>query len=219
MAKTVLDAVNETLKRVGMISGDAGELTTLTDSGRQHSIDVTVQIWNELINDLYAASNVPLPQESATGNITLVDGTREYTLPADLEQIRWPLINQTEGHRIDLYPGDFEQMRIDQLIPANFTGRPIWAAINPTNGKLRMNTVVDSDDDGEVYQILYDKRLSFTAAADTFPFSDSVVDSLVPAAAQVYDRNEKSKFDDALFRSSFGRAARFLSKRQQGTKW
>ncbi|KKL73134.1 hypothetical protein LCGC14_2077920, partial [marine sediment metagenome] len=39
MAKTFLVAVNDTLRRVGVIAGDASALTTFTDSKRQRSID------------------------------------------------------------------------------------------------------------------------------------------------------------------------------------
>lgn len=219
MAESLLTALNKSLKRVGMISGDAGDLTSLTDSSRQHAIDVTIQMWNEIIVDLYTASSISLPSEATTDNITLVDGTREYSLPADLEQMRWPLINQTLGHVIYPYPGGFAQMRMDQPIPANYTGRPIYAVINPSTNKLRMNVVPDADADADVYQIFYDKNTSMALAADTFPFSDGVVDSLVPAVAQMYNREEKGKFDAPLFKAALGRSARLLSQKQQRTKW
>ena len=62
MAYTLLDAVNLSLKRVRVIQGDAGVLTTLTDSARQADIDIMIQAWNEIISDLYN-----FPQTQARG--------------------------------------------------------------------------------------------------------------------------------------------------------
>jgi len=48
-----LVAVNDTLRRVGVIAGDAGELTTFTDTARQREIDIVTQAWNEVCHELY----------------------------------------------------------------------------------------------------------------------------------------------------------------------
>ena len=52
MAKTLLDGVNEVLKRVSLIQGDNAILTDLTDSSRQVYIDVAVQVWNESVDEI-----------------------------------------------------------------------------------------------------------------------------------------------------------------------
>lgn len=51
MAKTLLNGVNEVFKRIKLIQGDAAALTSLTDSARQHSIDLAIQIWNEVVDE------------------------------------------------------------------------------------------------------------------------------------------------------------------------
>ncbi len=53
VAKTLLNSVNEVGKRAGWIAGDAGLLTSLTDSGRQSFIDQAIQVINEGIAELY----------------------------------------------------------------------------------------------------------------------------------------------------------------------
>ena len=74
MAVTFLQAVNETLKRVRVIQGDAGELVTstiastatgavatgaFTDSGRQTEIDLAIQLWQEGLHEIYAMGLFP----------------------------------------------------------------------------------------------------------------------------------------------------------------
>ena len=71
MAKTLLNAVNEILKRVGVISGDSGALTTLTDSARQKPIDVAIQVINEAMDELYSMPGISAPQGQGESTITL----------------------------------------------------------------------------------------------------------------------------------------------------
>jgi len=219
VAYSLLDAVNNTLKRVKIISGVNGDLSSLTDSARQTQIDTVVQVINESIHELYSLSEIPLPNQSATSNITLVTDTREYALPSDLEQIRFPLMDTTHGRYILEYDGGYEQMRIDQPIPDNFKGTPLYACINPTNDMLRLNVTPQAPENGLVYEMLYDKRHSLSAAADTFPFSDTVVDALVPAWGQMWSREQRNSFDKDLFAYHFGRAVRYLNETPMRRKW
>jgi hypothetical protein len=219
MGYSLLAAVNATLKRVKIISGVNGQLTSLTDSPRQTYIDTAVQIINEGMHELYSTAEKPLPTESATANITLATGTREYDLPADFEAIRFPLIDTTNGNFIIAYPGGYERMRLEQLQPANYTGQPQFAVISPVTGKLRFERAPTATENGRIYELLYDKRLSLTAAADTFPFSDTVVDSLVPAWGELWKREQRNSFDQVLFDKHFGRASRYLSQVPMRRKW
>ena len=219
MSYSLLDAVNRVLKRVKVISGVNGELSSLTDSPRQTYIDVAVQIINESIHELYSVNEKPMPMESATQNVTLVNGTREYALSPIPEAIRFPLIDTTNGRYIFEYIGGYERMRMEQPQPDNFQGTPRWACINPTNDKLRFDVTPQATEDGLVYELLYDKRLSLSAATDTFPFSDTVVDSLVPAWAQMWSREQKNSFDENIYLMSFGRASRYLTQRPMRQTW
>ena len=219
MAYSLLDAVNRGLKRVKVISGVNGELSSLTDSARQTYIDAMVQIINESIHELYSTNEMPLPKESATQNVTLVTDTREYTLSPVPEAIRFPLMDTTNGRYVFEYPGGYEQMRINQPQPDNWKGLPLYACINPTNDMLRFDVAPTSTENGLVYELLYDKRLSLSAATDTFPFSDTVVDSLVPAWAQMWSREQKNSFDNNIYLMSFGRASRYLTQQPMRRKW
>lgn len=208
MAKTLLDGVNEILKRVNVIAGDAAVLTTLTDSARQHPIDIAVQVINEGIDELYSVSNRPIPKEQAESTITLVTGTRKYSLASDLLQLRFPLIDKTNTQFIFEYNDGYNGLLM--LDPEqNDTGQPHWGAISPVNGYLHLDRAPTSNENGRVYTYQYDKNLALSAAADTVPFNDASFRAMVPAWVQLYKREMRNEFDTELFRNSIGRAARY----------
>ena len=217
--KTLLNAVNETFKRVQLIQGDSGLLTTLTDSARQIYIDSAVQLWNEAIDELYTTAEVPHPNELAESTITLVTSTRAYVLNASLIQLRFPLLDETNGRFIEEYPGGYMQLVIDQPFPANETGLANFAVIRPTDGYLYLDKIPTSVENGLVYKYRYDKTLELTAAASTVPFNDTVFRAMVPAVAELWKRNHQRDFDSAMYRASVGRASRLLTNKQLRESW
>ena len=116
MAKTLLNGVNEVLVDVRIVDS-ANLLASLTDTSRQNSIDIAVQIWNEMIGELYTSAKLAHPQESAEDSITLALSDRSYALATDLNQLRWPLHDETNGQYIAEYPGGYEALRRSQPQP------------------------------------------------------------------------------------------------------
>jgi hypothetical protein len=213
MAKTLLDATNEILKRVGVIAGDAGLLTTLEDSARQRAIDLSVQVVNEGIDELYSSTNKSAPKSQATSTITLVEGTRAYQLAADLVQLRWPFIDQTNNQYLVDYPGGYNQLLIDDP-EQDDTGLPHYATIRPTDGYIYVDRAPTAEDAGRVYTYQYDKELELVDASDTVPFTDATFRAMVPAWVQLWKREMRNEFDVELFKSNLGRAARFMIMKQ-----
>lgn len=219
MSRTLLQGVNDVLKRLGYIKGNSGDLTSLTDSQRQVAIDLTIQSWNEIIIDLYDSCEIPFPNETTTTNITLATSDRDYSIPADLIYIRWPLINATYGYEIFEYPGGFDQMRRDQTIPANYTGRPQYAAIRPSDGLLYMDRIPTSVENGLVYVLTYDKSLLISSAASTFPFIDDVYQILIPCVTELVKRDVEKAWDEDIYNRRMGQAAAMLSKNLPRQSW
>lgn len=218
MAKTLIDGLNEVLKRVGVIAGDAGELSTLTDGSRQRAIDLGVQAWNEAIEELFSASERPLPNEQAESTITLVAGDRDYALASDLVQLRWPFIDKTNNQYLTEYgPGYNGLLILDR--EQDDTGLPHWGAIRPTDGQLFLDRAPTSVEAGRVYTYQYDKDVSLDAAADVMPFTDATFRAMVPAVVQVWKREMRNEFDGELYQISIGRASRFLTQSQPRTSW
>lgn len=218
MAKTLLNSINEIFRRTGLVAGDAGLLTTLTDAARQVSIDQAVQVVNEGIDELYTTSSVAHPNEQAESTITLVAGTLAYTLAADLIQLRWPLRDKTNSQWITEYPGGYDAMLTGD-IEQDDTGLPHYAAIRATDGKLHLDRTPTSIEAGRVYTYQYDKTLELDAAADTVPFNDAVFRAMVPAWVQLFKRERRNEFDEPLYRQSIGRASRLLTQKQMRTSY
>lgn len=224
MALTFLNVVNAVLKPAGMIHGIQGELTTFTDEGRQTDIDVLIQSWNEVIAYLYRFGR-DRPQEVDTDSITLSTNTREYSLASDFEGFTHADDEEigptqtTDGYRLYPYPGGFNQMVKDQLQPANYTGRPLYYVINPTNRMLRLDTAPTTAENGEVYTYYYTKRIALSATTDTLPFSDTVAEHLYPAVTEWWSRKRKEKFDAGIFNASIALAIGALNDHEQSSTY
>lgn len=215
---TLLNGLNAVFKRVGLIAGDSQELATLTDSARQHDVDIVVQAWNEAISELFTVSSRPLPKEQAESTITLATGDRSYALAADLVQMRWPLIDKTNNQYITQFPGGYNAILI--LDPEqDDTGLPHWAAISPVDGELYLDRAPTSVENGRVYTYQYDKDLTMDAAADVMPFSDAVYNALIPAVAEIWKRDRRKEVDGTYMNISIGRAARLLTQNQPRSDW
>ena len=218
MSKTLLNGVNDMLTRVGIVDAN-GTLSSLTNAGKQLFIDLSVQVWNETVDEVCNMMGIPHIAETGSSTITLVTSTREYALPSNLVQIRWPLIDQTNGRYIDEYPGGYQQMRVDQQIPADWTGMPYYAVINPTTGYLRMETAPESTENGNAYDLFYDKDLVMDTYDDTFPFSDATYRALLPVVTEGWERRKRNDFDIEEYRKHLSRALAFANKVNRRSHW
>lgn len=240
MAYTILNAMNATLRRVGVIQGDTDVLATstvtstatgltateaFTISAIQRQVDVALQLWNEVLHEAYSYGL--FPNIASTATISLVTDTREYALPSDFENTAGEteaarvMRGATTGLTLTEYPGGYAQMLADQVVATDWTGDPQHYAISPRNGQLRVDRHPTSDQNGDVYNLLYEKRIGFTStqATEGFPCSDSAVDSFVPVIANAYERVMKDDFDPAIFQASFTRAMNFLTRVQHKDRW
>jgi hypothetical protein len=217
MAYTFLQAVNLVGNRIGVVAGDAAAFTSFTDSARQRDINVIIQVWNEAIRVLYGYG--VFAGETAQGSITTVAATRDYALPSNFENMAgesWHnrVITQADTRLIAYeYEGGYAAMLAAQPNPNDWTGYCTRWAINTTGSTLRLDRTPVGDAIGKVWTFLYDKRLALSATTDTFPFSDSVVDSLVPPVAEVAraELNNKTK-NPAYAQALFVRAVSFAMK-------
>lgn len=216
--KTHLNGVNEVLINTRWVDS-ANLLASLTDTGIQGTIDQCTQAWNQSIQELFRQAGRPMPDGSNTGTITLATGTREYAYPTGFLSIIWPLINETDGFFIREYRGGFEQMRMDQLQPSNWKGRPHLATLNPATNKLRMDREPTVNENGEVYTMLFKKTVLLSVAADTMPFDDDVFNAMVPSVAEVLRSTKNADPDFAIAGVNFSRAASYLGKNPNSPKW
>ncbi len=158
------------------------------------------------------------PNQQGESTVTLVLGTRAYTLASDLLRIRWPMIDKTNTQWLKEYPGGYNAELVGDP-EQDDTGLPHWGAIRPTDGKLYLDRAPAAEDVGKVYTYQYDKSLRITTAAATVPFNDDVFDAMVPAWVQLFKRERRNEFDEALYQLSVGRASRLLTQRQMRTHY
>lgn len=213
MTKTLLNGTNEILKRVGIVSGDAVILDSLTDSARQRAIDVAVQAINEGVDELFSVSNKSLPLKQGESTIVLSLGVREYSLADDVVKLRWPFIDRANAQYLAEYPGGYNKMLVDDM-EQDDEGLPHYAAIRETDGKLYLDRAPTTEDAGRVYVYQYDREFGLEAAADVLPFNDAVFRAMVPVWVQLWKREMRNEFDNDLFKLNIGRAARFTSSVQ-----
>lgn len=213
--KTLLDGVNEVLKKVGVIVTD---LTGLTQTARQRDINLAVQSWNEVQDDLYTTTDEPFTDEQAEGTITLTTGTRTYSLAADLLQLRWPLIDKTNAQVIVRHPGGYNAI-LEGDLEQDDTGLAISAAIRPTDGMLYLERIPTAADNGNVYTYQYDKDLGISTAAAEVPFNDAAFRAVVVAVAQVWKRERNNVFDGAAYTKAMGRASRLITQSHASDTW
>ena len=218
MAYTLLQATNKVLKRVSLIQGSSGELSSLTDSARQTDVDIVVSSWNDVIDELYKAGK--LPGEMDTGTFTLstsgTDSGREYAVDADFVAMAGNPIDTTNARTLTPYPGGYFRMREDLQDPSDSEGKPSHWVISPVSGNIRIDTTPQTADNGDIFTYVFEKTRNLSLAADTFPFGDDAVDALVDAVSQVWrlHRKGKTEFIDTLYQSSMTRAMRMVRGEQ-----
>lgn len=221
MAKTLLNGVNEILKKAESIDS-GGAFTSLTDSSRQVWIDTAVQAFNETVDELYDLSGTPQrPNQVSSSNITLAS-TQVYALASDVARLlpRFGLIDSTNNRiiAIDASPDAYRKLIVQDL-DQNDTGLPSIAAIRPTDGKLWLDRAPTSDYNGDVYTYRYEKDLGLSAYDDTVPFGDAVFRAVAEAATERYLKINHREYDARIYLRALSRGASRLSMLPRRTSW
>lgn len=240
MATVYLSWINDALKRVHVIQGDAGNLVTSTvtstatgltatgafvDSARQTQIDTMIQVTNEVVQDIF--SRGLLPKIASTATFTTVAAQREYAMPNDFERVAGKTYDQramsgaTNGLSLPEYPGGYLQMLTDQPMATQFTGQPSAYAISPAADYVRFDREPDASTASQRYNLLYEKTIQFTATseADALPFSSVVANRLVPVLAEVWNKAYKGQFDIAEYRAGIATAVGLMTRTQPNDRW
>ena len=229
-----IDAVNETLRRTGVIQGSTGAIVDFSVSAHQREIDAAVQLWNEGLHELYDFGL--FIGELATATIVLSANTREYAVPSDFERMAGTpeqqlLRGATNDITLSPYPGGYIGMLNNQLTASDFAGRPTRYALSPNDGAIRVDFDPSGDGATESYNYSYEKEIVFTTTMsttatgttatelNTFPFSDTVTRLMVPIVSEFLSRLLKDKFDREAYRKALSSAVGHMNRRQDATGW
>lgn len=206
MAKTLLDAVNDLLTNTRHISGTDGKLTSLTDAPRQVWIDGAVISIRDTVQEAYGHSREPLPKVMRTADIVLEADRRTYPLENEVIKLVWPLRDETNGEVILEHPRGYFGILEEQLEPAQFTGLPYQAALEPYRREIYMDRIPTATYAGRIYKARYQTRLTFGASGDVFPFNDDAVDAMVQSATERFRRRFQNAFDEGNYAEGMARA-------------
>ncbi len=240
MATRYVDWINDALKRVHVIQGDAGVLVTstvtstatgltatgaFTDSARQVQIDMMLQVSNEVVEEVFGSGL--LPKIASTATIALVSAQREYSLPSDFERFAGKtfdtrVINSaTSGLSLKEYAGGYMQMLADQPMATTYTGQPSAYAISPGSDVIRFDREPATGQSGMSWNFIYEKTIRFTATseADPLPFSAKVADQLVPVLAEAWNKSNKGQYDVADFRKGIAKAVGLMTHTRPNDRW
>lgn len=217
--KQLLDGVNEILRKKNLIAGDAALLASLTDSARQPSIDLAIQVINEGIDEIYSTAQISLPNQMVEATLTLATGTKAYVLPSNLVRMHWPLIDRAHTRFIQQYATGYEGMLLVDLAQV-FTGLPLYAAIRASDNYLVFDRTPTAAENGNIYNYQYDKDTVLTVASDVMPFNNAVFRAMVPVWTQLWERTKRTQgYDVAMLKTNLGRAARLLTENQPRETW
>lgn len=218
MAKTLLDGVNDVLTRARVIDSN-NQLSTLNSNSHQTAVDIVVQVWNEVIDELFNSTDIPRPNMLKEATLTLVQDDRDYALASDVIQLRFPLLDETNGRYISEFPGGYLELVNSQPEPSNFTGLPIAAAIRPTDNELYLDRIPTSNEAGLVYKYRYIKDAVMASPGDPIAVPDMVYRALVPAVHELYKLEFGKDVRGGVLRKSMGRARKMLRQKPQRTFW
>jgi len=224
MARTLLEGVNEVLKKVKILDEDSGELTTLTDSARQVYIDTAVQVLNETIDELYSptVADISKPKMLKRGQLTLVSGERTAKLAATSVALRreFHLVDRTNNHVISILDEDGFAKLLNADLQQDDTGLPSTCAIDQTSERqIMFDRAPTAAEAGNVYHYYYDRDFELENAGDEFPFVNAVFRSVIPAAAELWKLYQHQEMSDGLFNRSLARAAARLSGLSQSSSY
>ncbi len=160
-----------------------------------------------------------IANQAEEDTITLVADKREYDLPDDMVQLRWPLHDETNGRYINKYPGGYEELRNILVQPGNYTGQPTSGAISPIDGILYIDNLPTASEAGDIYRFTYWKDLTLSRATDQFPFTDTVFRALIPVVTEIWKYYQHNKFSDEIAKVNYGRAVRALKQEPRDASW
>lgn len=171
---TLLEAVTRILRQNAILRGDTDAPTSFSDTNHNASMQLAIMAVQDELIGLTAERLVPYEKTSAT--ITLVSGTRTYSLATDFVNFYgYPHFLYSEGNRVlPEWPGGQEKLQLEDFQYSTRTGTPNWWYWEPTTSKkVGFYYIPDSSYDGKTLTYHYERSVMVSVAADTMPFHNN----------------------------------------------
>lgn len=168
---TFIDAVNQVLRREGIIRGDNDNLTTFTDTTHNATSQLAQIAVQDEITEL--VSRGLLNYQHKTSTITLATGTRSYSLAADFIQMFGDppfFYDSTNNIEIYEYPGGENALRLNYYDYLTTQGGPnYWYMEKATTKQVSFFQLPNSGFNGRVLNYDYMADVNVTNSTDTVP--------------------------------------------------
>lgn len=171
---TFLEAVNRVLRVNGIIRGDTDTVSTFSDTAHNATLNLAIVAIQDELGSLVAERLIPY--EFASSTVTLVSGTRTYSLASDF--IRFygsAFFYDSNGNReIYEYSGGREKLQQDIPNYKTASGSPInWYWEPGTTKQIGFYQVPGSNENGRIYTYDYEKSVMVSASTDTIPLHNT----------------------------------------------
>lgn len=172
---TFIDAVNQVLRRDGIIRGDDDNLTTFTDTTHNATSQMAqISVQDEITSLI---SDSLLNYQHKTSTVTMATGTRSYALPADFISMfgKIPLFYYSANNtQIYEFPGGEDVLRVSYFDYKTTQGTPNYFYFEKgTTKQVSFWLVPDSTFNGIVFNFDYMADVNVTNSTDTLPFQNT----------------------------------------------
>lgn len=191
---TFLEAINRILRVTTVMQHDDPDITSFTQNQHAATISLARQAVQHVTNELTADRF--LYPESARTEITLVSGTRTYSLASDFVRFedKAPWFQRLTGASgtdaqsqfLREYPGGEEVLKKHVPAYTSQTGTPQWYYFTDDQ-EVGIYPVPSTDDNGKLYRYDYQKDVMPESESDSLPVqSTSMGYAFVDMAARVF---------------------------------
>lgn len=190
---TFLQAVNQLLRRTGIIGGTGDDLAAFGGTRHQGSEELAKLAIQDELRHIAVALSLPNERVFAT-DITLAAGTRQYTLASGFVRFQDenPWFYKLDASDLPSetvivpYRGGEAGLRKDYPRYRTTNGNPFcWYPSGTANNTIGFFQIPQAAHNGDKYGYYYEKSVTVALAADTLPFTlAEAANALVEAAAR-----------------------------------
>lgn len=168
---TFLEAVNRVMRLSGIIRGDTDTVSTFNDTAHNATLNLAIVCIQDELGDLI--SDKMIPYEMGSGTVTLVAGTRTYSLASDFIRFYGNAFFYRSASNFEIYEYPGGRVALQSEIPNYKTasGSPINWYWEPATTKQVGFYQVPNASDTLTYD--YEKSVMVSASTDTIPLHNT----------------------------------------------
>lgn len=229
---TFLEAINRILRVTTVMQWDDDNITSFTQNQHAATISLARQAVQHVVNDL--TTDRFLFPEDAQDHLTMVTGTRTYSLASDFVRLQgkepWfhrlegAIGTQADGRFLAKYPGGEDALKKEVPQYTHQQGTPQWYYFTDDQ-EIGIYPIPESADNGAVYRYDYQKDTMPESESDSLPvYNDAQGYAFVDAAARVFTflwttQPVDGLKDDSIYKGAKGMVMALARKRASNNRY